>query len=129
VVTCEHIGPHEYSFSEGILCFAPRGVVLPEHAAQLVALLEQHGRPSQALPCLFDLTGAARPTPEARRVVVDFLRSRNPQISIATYGAPLYLRAMMALVSSAARVLGGYQLQIRHFEGREESLQYLRQSM
>lgn len=125
----QHIGPHEYLFSEGILSFAPRGAVLPEHATQLVVLFQQHTRPSQTLPCLFDLTGAPTPAPEARRVIVEFFRSFKPRILIATYGASLRLRAMLALVSSAARVLGGYQLRVAHFEQRDEALAHLRRAL
>lgn len=125
----QHIGPHEYSFDEGILSFAPRGLVLPEHAQQLVGLFQQHGSPNQTLHCLFDLTGAPRPTPEARRVVVEFLRRARPLLLIATHGAPLHLRAMLALVSAAARVVGGYQLRVIHSEHREAALRVLRQSL
>lgn len=128
MVAPQHIGPHEYSFDKGIFCFAPRGVVAPEHASQLVVLLRQHGRHSQTLLCLFDLTASVTPTAEARRVIVEFLSSSNPQMLIATYGGQLQLRAMMALVTAAARVLGGYYLQVRHFKEREQALHHLRQA-
>ena len=117
---------HEYSFSDGILTFAPHGPVLPEHAAQLVSLFRQHARPAQPLPCLFDMTGAPAPTPAARRVIVDYFRCEKPQIVIATHGAPLHVRAMLALVGAAARVVGGYALQVSHFDTRESACQYLR---
>lgn len=103
-------------------------MVLPEHAAQLVALLRQSGRPGQPLLCLFDMSGSISPTPEARRVIVEFLRTSKPRILIATHGASLHLRAMLALVGAAARMLGGYNLRVAHFERREEALQQLRQS-
>ncbi len=123
------IGPHQYSVSEGILTFAPRGVVLPEHAAQLVALFRQHMRPGQPSACLFDLTGAPAPNPTARRSIVEFFRSDKPQMIIATCGASLQVRAMLALVSAAARVVGGYHLNVTHFERREEAAEYLRKTL
>ena len=129
MVETSHIGPHEYSFAEGILFFAPRGLVSPEHAAQLVVLFKKHGRIDHPLACLFDLTGSPSPTPAARRVIVEFFRNTKPQLRIATHGAPLHLRAMLALVSAAARVVGGYHLQVAHFERREEAVQSLRQTI
>src|SRR5262245_44975158 len=92
------IGPHEYSFRDGILSFAPRGLVLPEHAAELVGLFEQHGHADKPLLCLFDLSRSLTPTPGARLIVVEFLRRVRPRLVIATQGAPLRLRAMLALV-------------------------------
>lgn len=129
MVQTNHIGSHEYSFSEGIFSFAPRGMVRPEHAAQLVVLLEQYGRPGHPLVCLFDLSGSPDPAPAARRVVIEFFRRTKPQLFIATHGAPLHLRAMLALVSAAARVVGGYHLNVAHFARREEARQFLRQTL
>ncbi len=119
--------PHTYTFSEGILTFAPRGAVLPQHASQLVALLRRYSQPDRPLPCLFDLRHAPEPTPEARRLIVQYLRSEKPRLCIATHGAPLRLRAMLALVSAAARVVGGYDLQVTHCEDEGEARQSLRQ--
>ncbi len=123
------IGPHAYAYRDGILCFQPRGEVRGEHAAQLVTLLQRYSVPSRTLQCLFEPQGSPRPTPEARRVLVEYLRTQRPRLNLAICGAPLLVRTMIGLVSSAARVLGGYQLSVTHFGDRETALQFLQQAL
>ncbi len=122
------IGPHAYSFRDGILRFVPSGEVHGEHVAGLVSLLRRYGQSETCLHCLFDPQGSPRPTPEARRHLVEYLRTHRPRLNIATCGATLPLRTMISLVSAAARVLGGYQLQVTHFDDREAALQFLQKS-
>lgn len=129
MIDASHIGPHEYSFREGIFCFTPRGPVLPEHATQLVELFQKYGGGERPLGCLFDLTASPSPTPAARRIVVAYFRSARPRLIIATHGASLPLRAMVALVASATRVLAGYDLNVTHCSQREEAWEYLRRAL
>lgn len=122
------IGPHTYSFRDGILRFVPSGEVQGEHVAGLVLLLRRYGQSEACLQCLFEPQGSPRPTPEARRLLVEYLRTHRQRLNIATCGATLPLRTMISLVSAAARVLGGYQLQVTHFDDREAALQFLQKS-
>ena len=120
----EHVGPNDVQVVDDTILVRYHGTLLPSEAKALLDRVDQLGTRFPIVYLLGDLTDAAPPPADARKVLAAWHVSGFECITIY-FGGNLLLRTASQLILSAMRIIGRTTLETHHFATEVEAFAFL----
>jgi len=119
------IGTHTYSVEQDTLYIVNHGPFDAEEACSFLAIYQQVYDRHDYLLIMLDLRDSGPASPEARRALVDWAKTRANTVALAAISGSTVARTTLTLIFSAMRVLSRQVPQLGFFATEAEARDWL----